>query len=157
MQLVAALAQMLAAVVTAAKRFALPGVEVALQHRLPSLHAQTGVAMSASLCFGVLHCHMRRLPQRPATDALRLLLAVVVGAPLEAVVDLPCFGVDCLGVGEHLRDQLAFDQLLAYPLNAKRTRKRERQWRQAAGTALSLVTCHRKCVRAVRRDPQATV
>jgi len=156
-QLVAALGQRPAAVVTAPKRFALPDVEVALQHRVPSLHARTKVAMSALLCCWVLHRHMRRLPQRPATGALKLLLVVVADVPLEAVVDLPCFGVDCLGVGEHLRDQLAFDQLLAYPLNAKRTRKRERQWRQAAGTALSLVTCHRKCVRAVRRDPQATV
>lgn len=101
-----------------------------------------------------------------------LLLAVFADMPLEAAVDLRSFGVDCLEVVEHLLwsfgvdclevvehlGQRAFvsDQLLESPLTARQTWKRERQRRQAASTALSLVTHYRKCVvEAARRGQPA--
>mmetsp|Transcript_81427 Transcript_81427/g.161640 ORF Transcript_81427/g.161640 Transcript_81427/m.161640 type:complete len:222 (-) Transcript_81427:1847-2512(-) len=154
----AALGQRPAAVAIPATRSALPGVDpdAALQHRAPLLHAPSGVAMSASLCCWMLPGHMQ--PQRPATEALRLLLAVFSGVPLDGVVDLPCFAVDCREiVGQRLRRQhtFVFDQLLGSPRNAGRIWKREWRRRQAAGMATSLATHIRKRVRAAHRGRTA--
>lgn len=71
---------------------------------------------------------------------------------VDAVVGFPCFGEDCLEVGEHLQGQDAFaaDHLPGHLPNARKTRKRELLWHHSAGTTLSLVKHSQKRVRVLQ-------